>query len=296
MNTQKIAAVIVTYNPDLRILKNVNAIKSQVQKVIIVDNSANEESYKILESISLQNEHIKIIYNHDNIGIASAFNIGIKSVESEFDWIVTLDQDSIADCNMVENMLNAWMGLSSTEREETLSLFPNFIDAKVMNLDFLDTEQPNKYVDAEITSGNMIKIEAFKNIGYFDESLFIDMVDTDFCMRLFEKGIKMMKVKTAILYHSLGEAERVKKGFVSFNTTNHSPLRRYYMTRNRLYTWKKYSHLDSFTLKRDKKLFWKEFVKIILGEEQKREKMKMIFRGYMDYKKGVRGKFEKRGR
>lgn len=294
MNTQKIAAVIVTYNPDSGLFENVNAIRNQVQKVIIVDNSATKKSSKILDQISAVNSHIEIIYNEDNIGIASALNIGIKSIESQFDWVVTMDQDSIADCEMVRNMLNIWLNLTSKEREETLSLFPNFIDLKVMNSEDSLSEKDYEYVDAEITSGNMIKVDAFKKIGYFDESLFIDMVDTDFCMRLYEKNIKMIKVKNAILYHSLGEAKRVKKGFMSFNVTNHSPLRRYYMTRNRLYTWKQYEYLDSFTLNRDKKLFWKELIKILLAEEQKIEKMKMISRGYIDYKKGIRGKFQKR--
>ena len=36
------------------------------------------------------------------------------------------------------------------------------------------------------------------------------------------------------------------------------------MTRNRFYTWEKYKDLNSFTLNRDKGLFKKEFVKIIL--------------------------------
>ena len=77
-------------------------------------------------------------------------------------------------------------------------------------------------------------MDIFKKVGYFDESLFIDMADTDFCMRLYENNIKMIKVKSVVLYHSLGEARRLKNGFLSFNITNHSPLRGYYMIRNRL--------------------------------------------------------------
>ena len=111
-------------------------------------------------------------------------------------------------------------------------------------------------------------------------------------MRLNEKNIKMIKVRDAILYHSLGESQSVKSIFGKFNTSNHSALRRYYMTRNRFYIWKKYKDLNSFTLNRDKKLFKKEFIKIILGEKDKVNKIKMVFKGYKDYKKGIRGKLK----
>lgn len=291
---EKIAAVVVAYNPDVGIFKNINAIAKQVDKVIIVDNASNTQSINLLKQI--ENDMVEVVYNNENLGIATALNIGVKLLEKKYSWIVTMDQDSVADSNMIENMLYIWRKLPETEREETLSLFPNFIDSKVMNSEELLDGQLYEYVDAEITSGNMLNVEAFSRIGYFDESLFIDMVDTDFCMRLVEKNIKMIKVKNAILYHSLGQAERVKKGFLAFNTTNHSPLRRYYMTRNRLYTWKKYKHLASFTLQRDKKLFWKEIAKIILGEKQKLEKIKMMIYGYIHYKKGVRGKMQRKGK
>ena len=102
----------------------------------------------------------------------------------------------------------------------------------------------------------------------------------------------MIKVRDAILYHNLGESQAVKSGFLKFNTSNHSAIRRYYMTRNRFYTWEKYKDLNSFTLNRDKMLFKKEFVKVILGEKDKVNKIKMIFRGYKDYKKGIRGKLK----
>ena len=102
----------------------------------------------------------------------------------------------------------------------------------------------------------------------------------------------MIKNCIPYFYHSLGESQSVKSIFGKFNTSNHSALRRYYMTRNRFYIWEKYKDLNSFTLNRDKKLFKKEFIKIILGEKDKVNKIKMVFKGYKDYKKGIRGKLK----
>ena len=290
----KVAAIIVSYNPDKNLLDSVNLLISQVEKIIIVDNGSREEKRKDISSIKdIDNERIEIIFNEENLGIATALNIGVReALKQGFNWILTMDQDSKASKDMVEKMFEVYNNIDEKERKSILSIFPNFVDKRIQSIEENSVMNTYEYVDADITSGNLVKAEVFDKVGFFDDSLFIDLVDTDFCMRLNEKNIKMIKVRDAILYHSLGESQSVKSIFGKFNTSNHSALRRYYMTRNRFYIWEKYKDLNSFTLNRDKKLFKKEFIKIILGEKDKVNKIKMVFKGYKDYKKGIRGKLK----
>ena len=290
----KVAAIIVSYNPDKNLLDSVNLLISQVEKIIIVDNGSIEEKRKDISSIKdIDNERIEVIFNEENLGIATALNIGVReALKQGFNWILTMDQDSKASKDMVEKMFEVYNNIDGKERKSILSIFPNFVDERIQSIEENSVMNTYEYVDADITSGNLVKAEVFDKVGFFDDSLFIDLVDTDFCMRLNEKNIKMIKVRDAILYHSLGESQSVKSIFGKFNTSNHSALRRYYMTRNRFYTWEKYKDLNSFTLNRDKSLFKKEFVKIILGEKDKVNKIKMVFKGYKDYKKGIRGKLK----
>ena len=99
-------------------------------------------------------------------------------------------------------------------------------------------------------------------------------------------------LNNAILYHNLGNT-KIKKIFgKNMYCTHHNAIRRYYITRNRFYTWKKYKKYDFYELKKDKKAFLKEIVKIILLEEEKYIKVKMMFKGYKDYKKNRYGKLE----
>lgn len=290
----KVAAIIVSYNPDKNLLDSVNLLISQVEKIIIVDNGSIEEKRKDISSIKdIDNERIEVIFNEENLGIATALNIGVReALKQGFNWILTMDQDSKASKDMVEKMFEVYNNIDEKERKSILSIFPNFVDERIQSIEENSVMNTYEYVDADITSGNLVNAEVFDKVGFFDDSLFIDLVDTDFCMRLNEKNIKMIKVRDAILYHSLGESQSVKSIFGKFNTSNHSALRRYYMTRNRFYIWEKYKDLNSFTLNRDKKLFKKEFIKIILGEKDKVNKIKMVFKGYKDYKKGVRGKLK----
>ena len=290
----KVAAIIISYNPDNNLLDSINLLINQVEKIIIVDNGSESQKKKNINLIKdIDNKKIEVIFNEENLGIATALNIGVKEALNQgYNWILTMDQDSKASSNMVEKMFEVYNTIDESERKEILSIFPNFVDERIQSIEENSNMNSYEYVDADITSGNLLRAEVFDKVGFFDDSLFIDLVDTDFCMRLNEKNIKMIKVRDAILYHSLGESQTVKSIFGKFNTSNHSALRRYYMTRNRFYTWEKYKDLNSFTLNRDKKLFKKEFIKIILGEKDKINKIKMVFKGYKDYKKGIRGKLK----
>ena len=287
----KVAAIIVSYNPDSNLFDSINLLLNQVEKVIIVDNGSKEKYVKYIKSIN--EDKIEIILNKENLGIATALNIGVRKVlENGYEWILTMDKDSKASPDMVKKMFNVYNSINREERKDILSIFPNFVDERIQSIEENSNMNSYEYVDADITSGNLLRKEVFEKVGFFDDSLFIDLVDTDFCMRLNEKGIKMIKIRDAVLYHSLGESKTIKGILGSFNTSNHSALRRYYMTRNRFYIWEKYKGLNSFTLNRDKKLFKKEFVKIILGEKDKVNKIKMVLRGYKDYKKGIKGKLK----
>ena len=287
----KVEAIIVSYNPDSNLFDSINLLLNQVEKVIIVDNGSKEKYVKYIKSIN--EDKIEIILNKENLGIATALNIGVrKALENGYEWILTMDQDSKASPDMVKKMFNVYNSINREERKDILSIFPNFVDERIQSIEENSNMNSYEYVDADITSGNLLRKEVFEKVGFFDDSLFIDLVDTDFCMRLNEKGIKMIKIRDAVLYHSLGESKTIKGILGSFNTSNHSALRRYYMTRNRFYIWEKYKGLNSFTLNRDKKLFKKEFVKIILGEKDKVNKIKMVLRGYKDYKKGIKGKLK----
>ena len=287
----KVAAIIVSYNRDSNLFDSGNLLLNQVEKVIIVDNGSKEKYVKYIKSIN--EDKIEIILNKENLGIATALNIGVrKALENGYEWILTMDQDSKASPDMVKKMFNVYNSINREERKDILSIFPNFVDERIQSIEENSNMNSYEYVDADITSGNLLRKEVFEKVGFFDDSLFIDLVDTDFCMRLNEKGIKMIKIRDAVLYHSLGESKTIKGILGSFNTSNHSALRRYYMTRNRFYIWEKYKGLNSFTLNRDKKLFKKEFVKIILGEKDKVNKIKMVLRGYKDYKKGIQGKLK----
>ena len=77
MKKNSICCVIVTYNIGKKFYQCYNAIKNQVEKVVIVDNGSNNETLDMLKDIE-SNDEVSIIFNSENLGIAKALNQGIE--------------------------------------------------------------------------------------------------------------------------------------------------------------------------------------------------------------------------
>lgn len=221
----KISAGIVLYEPELnRLLENVKAINLQVDTVIIVDNaSSNVEDVKaILSGFS----NIIFVKNQQNKGIAAALNQILDiSIKNGMDWVLTLDQDSV----VCENFINA--NLKYLCLENVALITPNILDRNDFHKELLDTHE-NRYINECITSGSLMNLKICNYVGRFDEKMFIDYVDFEYCYRVIKAGFKIFKNTEAILLHQLGNGE-VKKIFSKkFMIANHNANRYYFIGKN----------------------------------------------------------------
>lgn len=289
----RICAVIVTYNCGENFLNTFKSVENQVDKIVIVDNGSTENTIRMLNKLKSEKK-AEVILCGDNLGIAAALNKGVKyALENGFEWIITLDHDSNLKEDMVDRLLQAYYSLDNDNQKKVLSLLPRYIELGLNVEEQLNKEQEEiKYVDGGITSGNLVNRKAFEKVGLFDEKLFIDFVDYDFCFRIKEKGFEIVEVRDAILFHRIGETKGGRFFFKKVSATNHSPIRRYYITRNRMYCWRKYNNIVPEEIKFDKGCAIKETVKILLYEEKKFTKMKMILKGIKDSKNNSFGKYK----
>ena len=278
---RNIAAVIITYNTGNEFSKNVLSLKKHVGEVIVVDNGSNKETLTMLRGLK---EEITLIELNENKGIAYALNRGIEyAVNNDFQWVLTLDHDSTVSDSMISNMLSVYNSIDESEKEKIVMLTPKHVEEKQMDVVSKSQENKWEYVLTEITSGALTKADFYKNELY-DEKLFIDLVDHDYCLRINSMGYKIIRVNSAILIHNLGESIQKKILGITVTPTNHSALRRYYMSRNRKYIWNKYRGTFKEWVIKDKIRSLNEIVKIIAFEDEKLNKLKMIKLGLKDYK------------
>ena len=223
-----VAAIIITYNVENDFRLRINKLKGKVDEIIVVDNGSTNETINMLKALE---DEITVIYLNENKGIASALNKGIDySIKKGYQWVLTLDHDSIVTEDMINNMLNCYKGLNSNLKEEVAMLVPIHVEEKEYNNSSNINEgiNLNSYneVLTEITSGALTKAKVYKDVAMYDEKLFIDLVDHDFCLNLNKKGYKILQVNSAVLVHNLGESEKKKVIGVTMIPTNHSALRR----------------------------------------------------------------------
>lgn len=190
---------IVTYNPNLdRLKENVCAISPQVSNVFIYDNGSSN----VTEIVNkFQSDNCTVIDSGTNSGMAVALNqLADKAVQNGFQHIIFLDQDSVAQPNMVKN-------LSELIEDSIGIVCPAIIDRN--SPDKKDEHPFLASVNHTITSGSLVNLKAYKNVGGYDERLFIDWVDLDFCHNLRLHGYKILRTKSATLLHELGRKEYV---------------------------------------------------------------------------------------
>ena len=278
-----IIAVIVTYNIGEKFKTSISMLKDHVKEIIVVDNGSCKETLEMIKSI----EGIILIELCENEGIAYALNQGIKNaLDIGCEWIITLDHDSLVDSFMIERMIEGYRNYAD---DDVAMITPRHIEeSQRMKTNIYKDD--NKIVLTEITSGAMVKSKVYSGFRMYDEKLFIDLVDHEYCLALNKHGYKILQVYSAILLHNLGESINKKVLGIELTYTNHNSIRRYYMSRNRFYVWEKYKNDFPEWIKLDKKKFIREMLKVLIFEKNKLQKIVYTYKGYEDYKKNIYGK------
>jgi rhamnosyltransferase len=235
-----ITAVIVTYEPDdARLIQVLSAIRPQVSRVVVVDNA----STRALPTVALQDA--TLIRMPRNVGIGAAQNAGIRAAQAEpTRYILLLDQDSIPAADMVRALLDGYNEASKTCLvgavgpciKDGAGRHEGFVRFRSGRYTAVQAAASERWIDCDllIASGALIPAAAIKAIGGMAEDLFIDKVDTEWCLRAAAKGYRLVGAPRAVLHHALGEAAiRVWLGQWR-ELRQHKPFRYYYMVRNGL--------------------------------------------------------------
>jgi len=278
--TETINAIIISFNDYDSLVETINSIKDQVDLVTIVDNGSEE--YHINKIKNNLSNYCKVIELEHNKGIGAALNIGVLySIENSFDWVLTLDQDSISSCNLVSNLLDLYR--SYPDAGMTCPSIDGNIGIKI-------SRNGNSRIKTAITSGNLIKTNIFLNIGLYNEEYFIDNVDFEFCLRLINHGYTIHMSNSAQLRHSLGTVVNVKIFLFQYKYISHNPNRRYYIFRNNFYISKQYFKMEPILIIKKNILLIKYFIEILIFDKHKFENIKMINFAVIDFMNKVIGK------
>lgn len=279
----KISCVVVLYNPSSDISSRIASYASSVDKIYLIDNSEAPNN-EISNMLRIQFENSEYISMRGNKGIAAALNEGFKhAIKDGYSWMLTMDQDSIFIEGAVEILKK-----TAEETPEDIAILAPYPQQEGVKR---RVGYENRFIKLCLTSGNLVRTEAFTRVGGFDEKLFIDFVDHEFNLNLHRNSYKIILCGRAVLLHKLGETSFRRFLGIKVKTTNHNPIRRYYIARNVPYVLFKY-FIDSprLSLKFLRREF-KEILKSVLFEENRSLKARNILRGWRDCIFGRFGKY-----
>ncbi len=268
----KIAAGIVTYNPELERLNDVlKHIPEQISTTWIIDNGST--NLIGIKTVIDHYSNINLICNSTNLGIAAALNQIFEFAEKDgYDWVLTLDDDSVCEKDLLA----------------VLAKYTQIVNAGIICPEAVDSSMTRKVVSRKvcfvrscITAGSLTNVEAWKSVGKFDEKMFIDFVDIEFCTRLRENRYRIIKNPTVKIYQKFGNISG-KIHFLGLNIYifNYSPARVYYSVRNQVYYMRK--HRKYINVPYQIMYLAGYCVKRILFEDNKRESMKSMGKGIRD--------------
>lgn len=296
----KILGLVITCNPSAEFIHHLDYLYDEFGKIIIVDNGSSQDFQFLLQEHEKKHDgKLALALNNKNLGIATALNQGFQwAIEHGYEYVITLDQDSTPAPGMINSLVQ---GLEEhPNRENVAVLAPMIVEELLPRLSQYMLRR-NKFVyehaspetgllrnvTISITSGSLYNLEIWKKLGPFRDDFFIDYVDTEYNLRAIQHGYEISVQCEARLIHNLGKRQEKKLLGKTLYPTFHSPVRWYYISRNRI------AMLKMYALKQPHWFFYemittiRTFIRAFTLENQRIEKFKAFLYGTYA---GLRGK------
>ena len=286
---KKIAIIIVNwkqYELTINCLLSLEKLEYKNFKVIIVDNESNFEKVNKIKSDFTK---VEVIESKENLGFASANNIGIKyAIKNKFEYVMLLNNDTEVNKEFLTPLLNSFKNDNSLGAVQPLIMNYNN-RAKVWNaggylniffgFPYTNNKLNNKKRQIDWITGCCIvlKTKVIKKVGLMDEDFFAYYEDVDWSLRIKKLGYKLGVVESSVIFHH---------GTKSSNNSNFegnlSHLVHYLNIRNHIYLVKKHSDKFNFI-----GVLFYQFLKILFYSiyfilRLRFSKLKMVYRGLND--------------
>ena len=237
LNECKLSIITINYNGLKDTCKLIDSIPfNNNMEVIVVDNASKEDEVSI---ISERFPQVKVIRSDKNLGFAGGNNLGIK--EAKGDYILLINNDTYFKEFNIDNLIKR---LESSEKTgivcpklrfawgnnpiqfagytplSSITLRNKAIGFGEEDKGQYDTAHPTPYAHG---AAMLIKREAIKKVGLMPECFFLYYEEIDWSMMFTRAEYEIWYDPACTVFHKESQT-----------TGQNSPLRTYYITRNRL--------------------------------------------------------------
>ncbi|WP_341318269.1 glycosyltransferase family 2 protein [Paraburkholderia sp. IMGN_8] len=283
-----LGALIILFHPSEEQIARAVAISSACDRLLVVDNSPLPDGRA---ATMLGDAGVALLHHGNRNGIAGAFNSGLSALfEAGVDAVALFDQDSEMPAGYFAVMRERCEAMSGQAFMAGPRIFDENDQRFLPELATSGLAVERLYLRADaalqrcaflISSGCVISREAFARLGRFDEALFIDHVDTEYCLRALLSNVPLYVVPSLTLLHRIGTRRRHKLGSIELTTMNHPGFRRYYSARNAMQLALQYGLRLPVAVVPNVLTLW-QIVQIVLLEKDKLTKLMAIALGVWD--------------
>ena len=201
MSIKDITAVIASFQSENKVRKCLNSIDKDCS-VINVENSNNLEHKKNIEK---EFNNVKCILAGENFGYGKANNIGLKEVKTKYALILNPDVELFP--KTLEKFLE-----TAKQKPDFAIIGPNiFENKKNYNDEIKYPFDETSILDIRAVKtvkgfAMFLNLPEFKEVGFFDERIFLYLEEIDLCTRLFKKKKKIYWSANIPIYHEGGQS------------------------------------------------------------------------------------------
>jgi rhamnosyltransferase len=290
-----IHAVVVCYHPDVVALQRMcRNLLAGGARLLLVDNTPGGGLGGAFSAPPFSPPDCAVMALGRNTGLAHAQNVGIRqALDAGAQVVVFFDQDSELDASFLPRLTAALVP------GRPAIVAPRLVD------EALGTELPSTRlsarglpapaycgdrttllpVDVVIASGSAATREVFEVAGLMDDGLFIDSVDTEWCLRCRAHAVPIHVVPGAVLRHRIGQSSTRIAGTT---VLLHSPTRCYYQIRNSLLLFKRAHVPFLFALREALSVAWSRLLLLTVVDD-KTAYLRAGLSGLADGLRGVTG-------
>ena len=300
----KVVALVVCFHPNpQQLLALAHQLRHQVEAIYLLNNGGISAA---LRGDLLLIDQLEIHDFDGNIGVAAALNFGMQLAEkTKANFVVTFDQDSAPQIDHVKSLVGVWYTLDSKKAPAVKigAIGPMFYDGRggLHEYGFLFSKglwvskhysSGNEVIveaDILITSGMLVPLSVWQEGMLFNDQLFIDLVDTDWCLRAKAKGYTNFGCFSVRMKHDMSDAHPIRMFGIS--VLRYGYLRRYYYFRNCVYLLPK----EFVPLAYKIRLFVTLLVMLLTAlmiDEYKIKSFQFIVKGVCDGFSGKLGRFQ----
>ena len=245
-NEYKLSIITINYNglKDTCELIESLPLEDKSIEVIVVDNASKEDEASIIASRYPQ---VKVIRSEQNLGFAGGNNLGIKAALGRY--LFFINNDTILRCKkedvrckmffqpLIDRLESSpGIGMVCPKIRFAWDDYPiqfagytplSRYTMRNHSIGFGETDK-GQYDTAHSTpyahgAAMMVKREALEKVGFMPECYFLYYEELDWSMMFMRAGYSIWYEPACTIYHKESQA-----------TGQNSPLKTYYLTRNRL--------------------------------------------------------------